>query len=253
MLIAGNWKMNTDTAAAEALAKGVVDGVASLGTKVDVAVCPPFVSVQAVSSALKGSAVRLGAQNMSNFDSGAYTGEVAAPMLTHLGCYYVILGHSERRLYFAETDESVNAKVKQAQTHGLVPIVCVGETLEERDRGEEKDIVGRQVKGAFEGVSVSNGSELVVAYEPVWAIGTGRTATPEQAQEMHAFIRGLLNDLFGKQVASEVNILYGGSMNPKNADELLARADIDGGLIGGAALKAEDFVSLVKIANGIER
>lgn len=253
MLIAGNWKMNTDPSSAEALAKGVVEQVSSRDNDVDVAVCPPFVSIPVVGNAIRGSSVRLGAQNMHNADSGAYTGEVSAPMLKSLDCYYVILGHSERRLYFGETDEFVNAKVKQALLHGLVPIICVGETLEERDRGEEETVVGRQVAGAFEGVSIDRGTEVVVAYEPVWAIGTGRTATPEQAQQMHAFIRGRLSDSLGEQIAAELNILYGGSMKPSNAAELLEQADIDGGLIGGASLKAEDFGSLVSIASEIEQ
>ncbi len=253
MLIAGNWKMNTDTETARNLAKGVAEKASQYAADVDIAVCPPFVSVQAVGTAIQGSPIRLGAQNMHDVDSGAFTGEVSAPMLTHLGCFYVILGHSERRLYFGETDQSVNNKVKQALAHGLVPIVCVGETLDERDNGVEQEVVGRQVAGAFEGLTVESGRQLVVAYEPVWAIGTGRTATPDQAQEMHGFIRARLAETFGEQIAAELNILYGGSMKPANADDLLAQPDIDGGLIGGAALKVEDFSSLVQSAAQIAK
>ncbi len=248
MLIAGNWKMNTDVFEAQRLARDVVDAAGAMAASVKVAVCPPSVSLQVVSDELAGSEVLLGAQNMHQESAGAYTGEVSAAMLRSVGCRFVILGHSERRLYFGETDELVNAKVKQAMRNGLIPIVCVGETLEERDRGEEEAVVLRQVQGAFSDVVVEDGSLAVIAYEPVWAIGTGRTASPDQAQSMHAFIRGLLAERFGTSVASSMHILYGGSMKPSNAPDLLGRPDIDGGLIGGASLKAEDFVALVKSA-----
>ena len=247
MLIAGNWKMNTDLAAASQLAQDVVVAVGDPGA-VQVAVCPPFISLDAVFGALRGSAVRLGAQNMHAADAGAYTGEVAAPMLRSVGCDYVILGHSERRQYFGETDAGVHAKVKQALSNGLIPIVCVGEVLNERKAGRECDVVQTQITGALDGVSVDDPARLVIAYEPVWAIGTGETATPDQAQDMHAFIRGLLGSPFGEPFARAVPILYGGSMKPANAAELLSQTDVDGGLIGGAALKADSFAAIVQAA-----
>jgi len=247
MLIAGNWKMNTDLAAATQLAQDVVAAVGDPGA-VHVAVCPPFISLDAVFGALRGSAVRLGAQNMHAADAGAYTGEVAASMLRSVGCDYVILGHSERRQYFGETDAGVNAKVKQALANGLIPIICVGEMLDERKAGRERDVVQAQVTGALDGVAVDDPARLVVAYEPVWAIGTGETATPEQAQDMHAFIRGLLGAHFGDGFATDVQILYGGSMKPANAADLLKQTDVDGGLIGGASLKADAFSAIVQAA-----
>lgn len=247
MFIAGNWKMNTDQSSAVALAKGVVEKVGDPGD-VLVAVCPPFVNLAGVGEAVSGSKIGLGAQNMHFEDSGAYTGEVSAPMLKALGCEYVIIGHSERREYFGETDEGVNKKVKKALAAGLVPIMCIGETLEQREAGKEKDVVGKQVKGGLEGVSIDDPSTLVLAYEPVWAIGTGRTASPEQAQEIHAFIRSLLVEQFGQDKAARIHILYGGSMKPSNAAELLGKKDVDGGLIGGAALKADDFAALIEAA-----
>ena len=247
MLIAGNWKMNTDLAAATQLAQDVVAAVGDPGT-VQVAVCPPFISLDAVFGALRGSAVRLGAQNMHAADSGAYTGEVAAAMLRSVGCDYVILGHSERRQYFGETDAGVHAKVEQALANGLIPIVCVGEMLDERKAGRERDVVRTQIAGALDGVSVDDPARLVIAYEPVWAIGTGETATPEQAQAMHAYIRSLLDEQFGEAFARDIHILYGGSMKPANAADLLKQTDVDGGLIGGAALKADSFAAIVQAA-----
>lgn len=239
--------MNTDLAAAVQLAQGVV---ASVGRPegVHVAVCPPFISLDAVSGTLHGTPVRLGAQNMHHEESGAYTGEVSAAMLRSVGCHYVILGHSERRQYFGETDAGVNRKAKQALRHGLVPILCIGETLGQRDAGEENAVVEAQVNGALDGVALDDAARLVLAYEPVWAIGTGRTATPEQAQDMHAHIRGLLVDRYGAAAGREVHILYGGSMKPGNAADLLSRPDVDGGLIGGASLKADAFAAIVRAA-----
>lgn len=238
--------MNNGLSESRELAAAVAREAGAFVGPVDVAVCPPYVSLAAVSEAIAGSGVRLGAQNMSDQDSGAFTGEVSAHMLKSAGCTYVILGHSERRLYFGETDQFVNRKVMKALSNQLVPIVCVGETIQERNAGDENAVVERQVRGALAEVSVAAGPELVIAYEPVWAIGTGLTATPEQAQRMHAFIRGLLVETLGGEVAREVQILYGGSMNPKNADELLAQPDIDGGLIGGASLKPDQFLDLIK-------
>ncbi len=247
MLIAGNWKMNTDLTAAADLARGIVEAVGEAGA-VQVAVCPPFISLDAVFGALRGSAVRLGAQNMHADDAGAYTGEVSAAMLRSVGCDYVILGHSERRQYFGETDASVNAKIRQAMAHQLIPIVCVGETLDERKAGRERAVVERQVEGALAGISMDDPARLVLAYEPVWAIGTGETATPEQARQMHTFLREVLRKKYGDAAGRGVHLLYGGSMKPGNAAALLAQANVAGGLIGGASLKAADFAAIVRAA-----
>ena len=247
MLIAGNWKMHTDVAAARALAKGVV--TLTRGTRgVDVAVCPPFVSLAAVADVLSGSTVALGAQNMHRADRGAYTGEISAPMLRSAGCRYVILGHSERRQHFGETDAGVNGKTRQALSHGLIPIICVGELLEERRAGRETDVVERQLTGALSGLQSLSSGALVVAYEPVWAIGTGETATPDTAQAMHALIRRFLAATFSETLARSIAVLYGGSMKPENARELLGQPDVDGGLVGGASLKADSFAAIVKAA-----
>ncbi len=249
MLIAGNWKMNTDVASGHELATNVASGATAASEEldgVDLAVCPPFVHLPVVAEALGDSGVGLGAQNMHAETDGAYTGEVSAPMLVSTGCTYVILGHSERREYFGETDASVRDKMAQAHAHDLVPIVCVGETLEQRNAGTAKDVVRKQVRGALEGIDLADGSDLVVAYEPVWAIGTGESATPEQAQEMHAFLRGELADRYDADVAEAVELLYGGSMKDHNCESLLGQPDIDGGLIGGASLQAEHFLTIAK-------
>ena len=237
--------MNTDAQSAHELISGVAEAIGS--TTIDVAVCPPFVNLSAVKSVLdgSGSAVALGAQNMHAADSGAYTGEISAGMLNAVGCKYVILGHSERRQYFGETDAGVNEKVTKALAAGLVPIVCVGESLDEREAGREEEVVRAQTQGALAGIEISSGADIVMAYEPVWAIGTGKTASPEQAQDMHAFIRGLLADQFGG-LSSDIAILYGGSMKPGNAAELVSKPDVNGGLIGGASLKAADFAAIVR-------
>lgn len=247
MLVAGNWKMNTDLTAARQLASAVVSAVGAT-SGVDVAVCPPYVSLDAVFSAVHGSSIRVGAQDMHAEDSGAFTGAISAPMLRSVGCHYVILGHSERREYFGETDASVNAKTHKALAAKLVPIVCVGERLEDRDAGRQNDVVSTQLKNGLEDVSLAWPSGLVVAYEPVWAIGTGRTASPEQVQDMHGHIRGLLVDQFGEEIGRHIFILYGGSVKPGNAAELFSRDDVDGGLIGGAALTAQDFAAIVRAA-----
>lgn len=214
--------------------------------EVDVVVCPPFVCLAAAAEALKGSNIALGAQNMHFEEKGAYTGEIAPNMLKELGVEYVIIGHSERRQYFGETDESVNKKVTVALAHGLNPIMCVGETLEEREKGITEKVVEKQTREGLKGLEGQDVQRVVIAYEPVWAIGTGKTATSDQANEVIAFIRGIVSDMFGKDVADKIRIQYGGSMNPKNASELMAMPDIDGGLIGGASLKAEDFAKVVK-------
>ncbi|MBL9208833.1 MAG: triose-phosphate isomerase [Opitutaceae bacterium] len=246
-LIAGNWKMNKTSADGVALVNDIVAAVGKQAD-VDVVVCPPFTAVESVGRALEGSEVKLGAQNMHFEASGAFTGEVSAPMLRAIFATHVILGHSERRTLFGETDELVNKKVLAALKNQLKPIFCVGETLGERESGATLKVVQTQVERGLEGVNKDQAASIVVAYEPVWAIGTGKVATTEQAQEVHAYIRGLLTKLFGDAIAQKVRILYGGSMKPANAPELLAQKDIDGGLIGGASLEARSFVELVNAA-----
>ncbi|MBW7894028.1 MAG: triose-phosphate isomerase [Opitutaceae bacterium] len=246
-LIAGNWKMNKTTADAVTL---VQELIAEIGrqTEVDVLVCPPFTALDAVGRALEGSTLKSGAQNMHPEASGAFTGEVSASMLRALFVTHVILGHSERRTLFGEQDAFINQKVIAAFKNQLRPILCVGETLAEREAGDTLKVVQTQLEAGLEGVSTEQAPSLIVAYEPVWAIGTGKVATSDQAQEVHAFIRGLLVKLFGEAIAQKIRILYGGSMKPSNAAELLAQKDIDGGLIGGASLEARSFVELVKAA-----
>lgn len=250
MLIAGNWKMNTDVGSAVELAREIAGDIGN-PAPVKVAVCPPDVNLSEVARAVSDTALRIGAQDMFFEESGAFTGETSPTMLTAVGCYYVILGHSERRQYFGEMDKTVNRKVRKAIEHGLVPIVCVGEHLSERDAGNAVDVVSRQVRAALEGVILARPDDLVIAYEPVWAIGTGRTASPGQAQEMHAHIRALLREQFGEAAGDAIEILYGGSMKPSNAVELLSQKDVDGGLIGGASLNADSFVSIVESARSI--
>ncbi|MFH1498933.1 MAG: triose-phosphate isomerase [Verrucomicrobiota bacterium] len=246
-LIAGNWKMNKTSADAASLAEEIVAAVGKT-TDVDIVVCPPFTSLDSVGKALEGSSIKLGAQNMHPEASGAYTGEISAQMLRSLFAGYVILGHSERRTYFKESDAFINQKTLAALKSELKPILCVGETLAEREGGDTLKVVQTQTEQGLEGVSKEQITSVVIAYEPVWAIGTGKVATTEQAQEVHAFIRSLLVKLYGEALAQKVRILYGGSMKPANAPELLAQKDIDGGLIGGAALEARSFVELVKAA-----
>ncbi|ACB77099.1 triose-phosphate isomerase [Opitutus terrae] len=250
-LIAGNWKMNKTPADGVALVKEIV-AAAGKNNDVDMVVCPPFVAIESVGKALEGSNVKLGAQNMHPEASGAFTGEVSAPMLRAVFATHVILGHSERRAYFAETDAFINKKVLAALKNQLKPILCVGETLAEREAGSTLKVVQTQLEGGLEGVSKEQAATVVIAYEPVWAIGTGKVATTDQAQEVHAFIRGLLVKLFGDAIAAKVRILYGGSMKPSNAPELLAQKDIDGGLIGGAALEARSFLELINAAAAIK-
>ena len=245
--IAGNWKMNNTAAKAVELINGIKAQIGNENS-VDVAVCPTFTALDAASKALAGSTIKLGAQNMYFKPNGAFTGEIAADMLKEFDCAYVILGHSERREYFKEDDALINKKVKAVLENGMKPILCVGEKLEERESGKTIDVVSAQTIGGLEGLSNAAAEKIVIAYEPVWAIGTGKTATPEMAQEVHAEIRKILAKLFGAETAEKIQILYGGSMKPENADELLKEKDIDGGLIGGAALKADSFVSLVKSA-----
>ena len=242
-LVAGNWKMHGSRASVEALLGALVDG--DLPSQVDVAVCPTYVHLAQAQVLSTGSVVAVGAQDCSHMQSGAFTGEVSAEMLVDIGCRWVILGHSERRQYHAESDDLVAAKLSAAMQAGLAPIVCVGETREQREAGEAEAVVGSQLQGALAGQASL--TDLVVAYEPVWAIGTGLTATPEQAQDMHAFIRQELGSISGVE-SDAVRILYGGSVKPGNAEELFARPDIDGALVGGAALVAEDFLAIIRAA-----
>ena len=242
-IIAGNWKMNMTAGQAVELVEALIPLVRN--AKCEVVVCPPFVCINAVKDLLAGTNIKLGAQNMHWEEKGAYTGEVSPVMLRGLGVQYVIIGHSERREYFAETDAAVNKKIKSALAHDLIPIVCVGETLKQREEGITNSWVSGQVTAAFEGIDAADVEMIVIAYEPIWAIGTGRTATPEDANEVTGVIRDTIAKLYGQEIASKVRIQYGGSMNPKNATDLMAKENIDGGLIGGASLKAEDFSKVV--------
>ncbi|RKH45108.1 triose-phosphate isomerase [Corallococcus sicarius] len=247
-IIAGNWKMNKAVPEALALVRELRGAVAALGDKVEVVIAPPFVALQPVHVALEGAPLQLAAQNCHWEASGAFTGEISAPMLVELGCAYVIVGHSERRQFFGETDATVNKRAKAVKAAGMTPIICVGETLAEREANQTLAVVERQVRGALEGFSGADVATFVMAYEPVWAIGTGRTATTAQAQEVHAAIRGLLSRLYDEGTAGRVRIQYGGSVKPDNAAELLGQPDVDGALVGGASLKAADFVAIVKAA-----
>jgi triosephosphate isomerase (TIM) len=246
-IIAGNWKMNKTVPEAVELAMAI-RGELSGSSDVDIVLCPPFTALAAVAESLDGSSISYGAQNMHWENSGAFTGEISPHMLRGLYCHYVILGHSERRTYFGENDEIVNRKAKAALAATLRPIICVGETIEQRQAGDHIRVVENQVRGSLAGIAAADIKKAVVAYEPVWAIGTGLTASPEQAQEMHACIRKELAAMFSQDVAESIRIQYGGSMKPSNAAELLAQPDIDGGLIGGASLEVRSFVELVKIA-----
>ena len=246
-LVAGNWKMNGSRASIEVLLNGLKSGIGAVRVA-EVAVCAPAIYLSDVQSRLQGTAIAWGGQDLSAQASGAFTGEIAASMLNDFGCKYVIVGHSERRAYHHESDATVAKKFAAARAAGLIPILCVGETLEEREQGVTEAVVKRQLDAVIELEGVTALADGVVAYEPVWAIGTGRTATPEQAQEVHAYLRARVASQ-DADVAAGLRILYGGSMKPDNAKELLAKADIDGGLIGGASLKAEDFLGICTAAN----
>ena len=246
-LVAGNWKMNGSTDSVRALVDGIKAGIGEVTTAA-MAVCPPFVYIPQVAALLDGTPIGLGAQDVSDQEAGAFTGEVAPAMLTDVGCRYVIVGHSERRSLYGESDEFTARKFAAARKAGLTPILCVGELLEEREQGITEQVVARQLDAVIDLQGIGALGEAVIAYEPVWAIGTGKTASPDQAQEVHAFIRGKLAAL-DAAVADRVQILYGGSMNAGNAAELLAMPDIDGGLIGGASLKPADFLAIGKAAN----
>jgi triosephosphate isomerase (TIM) len=248
MIIAGNWKMFKTLSESTDLLNGLIAAMPVLPSNITVVVCPPFTSLGAAAELLKNSPVALGAQNMSPFDEGAYTGEVSAKMLLSVGCSYVILGHSERRQYFSESNELINQKAKKALAAGLRPIVCVGELLSEREAGVTFQIVSTQIKGVLLGISPDDMARVVIAYEPIWAIGTGRTATPQQAQEVHQHIRKLVAQQYDWSLAERLVIQYGGSVKPDNAAEILAQNDVDGALVGGACLKADSFASIIKAA-----
>ncbi len=245
LIIAGNWKMNKTVAESLDLANGLVRELKEV-KEVDIAICPPFTALSEVSKAVIDSNIRLGAQNMSQNGYGAHTGEIAAGMLKEFSTKYVILGHSERREYQRESDELIAGKAKAAHEAGLKPIVCVGEQLEERESGNTENVVGTQVRGSLAGLTTEEMLGTVIAYEPVWAIGTGKTATAEQAQEVHAFIRNLLADLFDADTAKAVRIQYGGSVKPDNSRELMSQPDVDGALVGGASLDVRVFSELIK-------
>lgn len=246
-IIAGNWKMNQTPSEAAALSAQIA--VNSIGAGCEVVICPPFVDLYFAKKAIENSPVKLGAQNCHWADKGAFTGEVSADMLLEAGCEYVILGHSERRQYFGETDETVNARLKAVLSRDLKAIVCVGESRDQRETDQTKEVIEAQIRKALAGLSAEEMQSVVIAYEPIWAIGTGLVATVDQAQEVCAFIRSLLAELFGKDRADETTIQYGGSMNDQNCAQLLAMPDIDGGLIGGASLKPASFAAIVKAAS----
>ncbi len=249
-IIAGNWKMNKTPTETSRLAEEIVKNSAGAGC--DVVICPPAICIPAAGEAVKGSNVALGAQNVHFEESGAYTGEIAPNMLLDAGVRYVIIGHSERRGYFGETDETVNLRTRAALGAGLLPIVCVGESLTERERGITSETVCRQVKLAFLNIAKEDAKKITIAYEPIWAIGTGQTATADQADEVCGIIRTTLGTIYGEDTAEKIRIQYGGSMNPENAAELLSKPNIDGGLIGGASLNGEDFDAIVKAADRSE-
>jgi len=244
-IIAGNWKMNKASKEARSLATALIPLVSGIQDR-DIVLAPPFTALQAVGEAIKGTNMALAAQNLFWEDKGAFTGEISAEMLLDSGCRYVIIGHSERRQYFGETDATVNKKLRQALSKGLVPIVCVGETLSEREAGKANEVIDRQLVGGFFGVASTEMQKVVIAYEPVWAIGTGKTATPAQAEEIHAFIRGKISSIYSGDIAEGLRIQYGGSVTPENVSSLMAMPDIDGALVGGASLKPDTFAALVK-------
>jgi len=247
-LVAGNWKMNGDSASTVSLINGIVDGRDDV-TRAEVLVCPPYILIPRAADALNGrDDIALGAQDLDINQNGAFTGQISAAMLLDAGCKYVIVGHSERRAIYGESDQDVADKFRVAQEGGLIPVLCVGETLEERESGDTESVVARQIQAVIDIVGIDSFANAVIAYEPVWAIGTGKTATPEMAQEVHKFIRDMLSALNG-DIADKLRLLYGGSMNAANAESLIAMADIDGGLIGGASLQADSFLAICKAAN----
>lgn len=247
-IVAGNWKMNTTVQEGVALANDVMAALKGAKKNCDVIICTPFTHLVPVAGVIDQNILGLGAENCADHEKGAYTGEVSAQMVASTGANYVILGHSERRQYYGETNETLKAKTRLALDNNLKPIFCVGEVLEERENGTYNDVVKGQVEALFD-LSAEDFGKIVIAYEPVWAIGTGKTATADQAQDMHAHIRQVIAEKYGKEVAENTSILYGGSCKPTNAKELFAKPDVDGGLIGGAALKAADFMGIVEAFN----
>ncbi|MEO8399088.1 MAG: triose-phosphate isomerase [Ignavibacteriaceae bacterium] len=247
-VIAGNWKMNNDLTESQNLISKLTAGLSNEEINCEIIICPPFTSLSEASSLIKGTGIKLGAQNMNENDSGAFTGEITAQMLKSVGCEFVILGHSERRAIYNESDELINKKIKKALEKNLKPIFCVGETLEQRENNSTKDIVKHQLINGLEHVSKDELSKIIIAYEPVWAIGTGKTATPDQAEEVHEFIRDLIEIEYGNDSSEKIIIQYGGSVKPDNAKELLSQKNIDGALVGGACLKADSFISIIKSA-----
>jgi triosephosphate isomerase len=246
--VAGNWKMNTDSSTSVRLAKAVASGSAEIARQVHVAVIPPFVYIPAVVKAVSTARIAVGAQDIYYEQKGAFTGEISASMLKDIGCVYALCGHSERRHVIGETDELVNKKVAAAISGGLLPILCVGELIEERKASKTEEVVTRQLKNGLAGLTAEKASAVTIAYEPVWAIGTGLTATPQQAQEVQALIRKLLGQMYDTQLAEEIRILYGGSAKPDNAADLMHQQDVDGLLVGGASLNADDFVAIIHAA-----
>ena len=245
-VIAGNWKMHNDLTESQNLISKLTAGLSSEEVNCEVIICPPYTSLSEASSLIKGTKVKLGAQNMHFEEQGAFTGEISAKMLKSVGCEYVILGHSERRSIFGETDEIINKKIKKALASDLKPIFCVGETLEQREKGITKDVIKIQVINGLKDLTAADLTKIIIAYEPVWAIGTGKTASPAQAEEVHEFIRDMIKENFSADVAENIIIQYGGSVKPENAVELMSQNDIDGALIGGACLKADSFISIIK-------
>ncbi|OGW75031.1 MAG: triose-phosphate isomerase [Omnitrophica bacterium RBG_13_46_9] len=249
-IIAGNWKMNKTSEEAILLSNGIKRDLFDI-QNIEIVLCPPFTSLSDVRDVILDTNIILGAQNMHWQAEGAFTGEIAPGMLKHIGCKYVIIGHSERRIYFGETNETVEKKVRAALKENLSPILCVGEKLKERENGKTFDVVSEHVEKGLLGVGEKEILDVVIAYEPVWAIGTGKNATPDQAQEVHKFIRGILSDKYGKEISDNVRIQYGGSVNPDNIADLIKEKDIDGALVGGASIKEGSFVDLVKRASDI--
>jgi triosephosphate isomerase len=245
LIIAGNWKMNKTVAEALALVSNLKLALANI-REVDIVVCPPFTALESVSKAILDSSLRLGAQNMSEQNFGAYTGEICAGMLKEFSVRYVILGHSERRQYQKESNALISRKAAAVHAASLKPIVCIGETLEEREGGQTEKVLETQVRGSLAGLTKEQMVETIIAYEPIWAIGTGKTATTQQAQDAHAFIRSLLMKIFDDAVAKKVRIQYGGSVKPANANELMSQPDVDGALVGGASLEARSFADIIK-------
>jgi len=249
-IIAGNWKMNKIAAEAIAFARDLKVKTLNI-RKTGIIVCPPFTALAIVQDILKDSRAEVGAQNVHYAPSGAYTGEISAEMIVSAGCRHVIIGHSERRQYFAETNQLVNQKLIHVLSTSLNPIVCIGETLEQRQNGQTENVIKTQLHESLDGLTIDQLKRVVLAYEPVWAIGTGVTATPEQAEDVHRFIRELIRNRFGQKTAESIQILYGGSVKPDNIRDLLSRTDIDGGLIGGASLNVASFVEMIKITEDL--